>query len=111
MKVFNNLRIHTVEVTCTLKSVTCHSLPINLLLQFLQQLRSIFRSVLAVLFKLYDVISDEPVAHCLHAVYGFHRRRESRIMRGLDNGSQIVEGMQLVAPILKGKFHAVMEIC
>lgn len=63
------------------------------------------------LLKLYDIIADEPIAHGLHAVDSLDGRRLRSIVRGLDDGSQVTKRVNSVAPILKGEFHAFMDVC
>ena len=91
----------------------CHvgmKIAVHLLAHLFQQERPIFSPVLAVLLKLYDVIADEPVAHGRHAVDSLDGRCPCSIMRGLNDGCQVAEGMKRVAPILKREFHSLMDV-
>ena len=93
-----------------MECITCQSLPIHPFLQLLQQLRSILGPILAVLFKLDDVIAYEPVAHRLHAIDCFYCGRLCCIMSSLNDRSQVVEGVERLIPILKRQFHAVVQV-
>ena len=110
-EIFRHLRIKLIELSCPFEQSLSQSLTIHPCFQFLQQARAIFCPVLTMLFKLHDVVTDEPIAHCLHSVDSLDGWCLGSIMRIAYDTCQIVKGMSGLIPVFNRQFHAIMNGC